>query len=1016
MLALLDGVFLWEHAGDWLAWLIDASIKAAVVLGLALASSVVLRRAEARVRHTLWSAALLGVLAVPVLSHVMPSWRLSLLPAFTVSPPQSASTHVLKHWSDRTCDDAVAPPGALRRPQGEMLATTSTPVPASTEAPRSPVGAESLEPLSDGNGHSEAGTQQPREAQSMALDPPMTASAANVVPLHWVLGTLIVWLIGTAFVLSWLLLGLVRVSGFARRGSHLTDESWCGLTAKLSIQLALPRNIRFLESDEVAVPLTWGYPRPVILLPADAESWSPERRRLVLLHELSHIKRNDWLIQVLAQIACAVYWFNPLVWIAVKRLYVEREQACDDDVIALGIKPSEYATHLLDIARLMPLRRAAPTVTLAMARCCRLKGRVMSVLNSGSRKRRGMALFVPVILSVTGVILTVAAIRPWTDPSAPIPTAMSTLTDPDSVEQPNSHNTRNEPIEERLMRVYVETQTSGEQPRPSDEDPANNDELKKSLHGELECLHEQMQAIAESLARIRQQMQPSAEESESVPFEAYASVCHTCHKDHRSIPEQDQSCRTCHEGTERIPEPTQTCDTCHEDRQHVREQTKPCSPCHEDTECLTRSEKTCRVCHGDLEHVQEHTQECSSCHRDVERFQEQTQPCRAYHEEMGQVRSQKQPTGEKRECSHRGTRPSHKRITQELQSDVGQTAGLHSKIMQPLDDPGVLALLELLDEHNRESLRGRGRPKPKTAKELLSLLGIGKLPNLALTESEQRLGGLMRNQPDPYAPFGTLAQVGKLLAATSEWAELRGEAGRTPESQSKIVHPLDDLDVLALLEVLDEHNRANLRGRLRPKPKTAKELLSPLRIDRLFGRTKEENKREPDKRSASRTPLESIAPDDWDYRVLRVVEGIVRLFERSTDSIWPGYNLARRPWVVYIPDKWALLVNYGDDIAGFTEYPRGWPDIGRPVRFHAGPYQGLVGQLVFDFSLGDLKTIAIGLPGDPSKARRLRNRSPEKVLFEHIVHEAFHQYQHEVFGEIPWGREERYPILDRDNT
>ena len=639
MLALFDGVFFWEHAGDWLVWLIDASVKAAVILGLALVGSVVLRRAEARLRHTLWSAALLGVLAVPVLSHVMPSWRLSLLPAFTVSPPQSATTHSLKHWPCRTCDDAVAPPGALCSTQGETLVTTSTPLLASTQAHSLPVGAESLEPLSDRNSHSEADTRRPRKTQSMVVDPPMSVSPANVIPLHWVLGALTVWLIGTASVLGWLLLGLVRVNRFARRGSQLTDESWRSLIEQLTVQLALPRDVRFVESDEVAVPLTWGFPRPVILLPADAKSWSPERRRLVLLHELSHIKRNDWLIQVLAQIACAMYWFNPLVWIAVKRLYVEREQACDDDVIALGIKPSEYATHLLDIARLMPLRRAAPTVTLAMARCCQLKGRVMSVLNSSSRKRRGMALFVPVILSVIGVILTIAAIRPWADPSAPMPTTTSALTDPDSVEQPNSHKTGDKPTEGHLMRAYIEAQAGGGQPPPSDEEPAVNDEPEKSLHGELECLHEQMQAIAEKLARIRQQMQPSVEESESIPFEAYASMCHTCHKDHGSIPVQDQSCRTCHEGPERILEPTQTCDTCHEDRQRVPEQTEPCSPCHEDTECLTHSEKTCRACHGDLEHVQEHSQECKSCHGDVERFQEQTQACRACHEEMGQPKS-----------------------------------------------------------------------------------------------------------------------------------------------------------------------------------------------------------------------------------------------------------------------------------------------------------------------------------------------------------------------------------------
>ncbi len=79
--------------------------------------------------------------------------------------------------------------------------------------------------------------------------------------------------------------------------------------------------------------MTCGAWHPVLLLPDAAENWPLERRRVVLLHELAHIKRLDWLTQTLAYIAGSLHWFNPLVWLAARRMRVEREQACDDLVL-----------------------------------------------------------------------------------------------------------------------------------------------------------------------------------------------------------------------------------------------------------------------------------------------------------------------------------------------------------------------------------------------------------------------------------------------------------------------------------------------------------------------------------------------------------------------------------------------------------------------------------------------------------------------------------------------------------
>jgi hypothetical protein len=144
---------------------------------------------------------------------------------------------------------------------------------------------------------------------------------------------------------------------------------------------------------------------------------------------------------------------------------------------------------------------------------------------------------------------------------------------------------------------------------------------------------------------------------------------------------------------------------------------------------------------------------------------------------------------------------------------------------------------------------------------------------------------------------------------------------------------------------------------------------------------------------------------DNGYTTLKICEGVIQLFKQFPDSVWPGYNLAQSPFIVYVPDRWSLLFNYSKETDDFTSYPKDWPDLATQVLFHPGQYKDLAGQLVFDFPIDTLKVAAIPLAG-----------KSEVELFAFIVHEGFHQYQGSAFGEIPWEREEKYPIQDSQNT
>ena len=172
------------------------------------------------------------------------------------------------------------------------------------------------------------------------------------------------------------------------------------------LQLGVNGRVRLLIHPGKTIPVVWGIRQSRLLLPEAVRQWSGEQLRSVLLHELAHIKRRDTVAQLLAQVACALHWFNPLVWFAAWRLGVERERACDDLVLASGVRASAYAGHLLDVVTGLSSAQWTPSCGLAMARKSSLEGRLIAVL-SENPNRRGVSVALAAFALAVGIGIAV---------------------------------------------------------------------------------------------------------------------------------------------------------------------------------------------------------------------------------------------------------------------------------------------------------------------------------------------------------------------------------------------------------------------------------------------------------------------------------------------------------------------------------------------------------------------------------------------------------------------------------
>lgn len=394
--ALLESITHPDFARLLLAAGLDAALKGALLLALAGVLTALLRQASAATRHLVWCLALCSLLVLPVFSVLLPSWNVLRVPTLP--------------FEIRVVEAPAPTEGGERSVAASELSVPEalSPGVASPDVPF--LGAEGT-----GGTH---GTPAAEPAGNVL--PALLSLYDEVRRAHWTVWLLLIWASGAGFVLGRSLLGSFGVRRLARRATPIYDIEWLDLADELGDRLFLRRPVRLLRSAQAAMPMTWGTWRPVVLLPDTADAWAPVRRRCVLLHEFAHVKRRDTLTQALAQVACALFWFNPLAWVAARQMRTEREKACDDYVISGGARPSDYASHLLDIARSTRPTYVAPFTAVAMARPSQLEGRVLSILDPKRHRSTLGRLRMSLGLGLAAaVVLPLAALRFQAAPAEP---------------------------------------------------------------------------------------------------------------------------------------------------------------------------------------------------------------------------------------------------------------------------------------------------------------------------------------------------------------------------------------------------------------------------------------------------------------------------------------------------------------------------------------------------------------------------------------------------------------------
>jgi beta-lactamase regulating signal transducer with metallopeptidase domain/Flp pilus assembly protein TadD len=341
-------------------------VKASLLLGVAQLALKAMPSISAATRHLVLTTALAAFLLIPVFGYVVPAWQLRVLPPASRPAAIPAASSEPVRRAVQTVVPAALPATQVDPPGVVTVVATPTPAPAAV-----------------------------RPARSWA----------------WSEIAIFVWLTIAALLLARLFLGMLRVSWIISSGEPLSPRAF-DLVNAAKLRLGITRAVSLVRSNQIQVPMIWGCFRPALLLPMTSESWPEEQLEVVILHELGHLKRWDFVTLVIGNLVTSLFWFHPQVWLADLTARRECERACDDLVLTSGTKASDYAGHLLSFVKLMPAVERFGAVTLGMSRRSQLEGRLLAILHPSlpraSATRRGLVVGA---VAAAAIILPLSALR-----------------------------------------------------------------------------------------------------------------------------------------------------------------------------------------------------------------------------------------------------------------------------------------------------------------------------------------------------------------------------------------------------------------------------------------------------------------------------------------------------------------------------------------------------------------------------------------------------------------------------
>jgi TonB family protein len=313
-----------------------------------------LRRASAAARHLVWSLGLGAMLALPFISLTLPAWD---VPAITTWLSGSASKR-----------NAAKEESPVFREKSQIQGDDTT-----------------------------------------RVSPATVATADHRFRAGWIL---LLWAIGLSLLAARIAVGEWRVLRITRRSVPFETAQAKAVLESVRSSFRLSRAVWLRTSAEIVVPFTRGGLRPAVLLPAEAQRWSRKQLEWALAHELAHVRRNDYLTQMAAQLARALFWFHPLVWLAAFAMCKERERACDDILLSLGHPAADYAEFLLLLSRSLQHSNRAWSTSVAMAQSSQLEGRMKALLDPKLNHQplaASRAMLITILAA--SLLLPVAALR-----------------------------------------------------------------------------------------------------------------------------------------------------------------------------------------------------------------------------------------------------------------------------------------------------------------------------------------------------------------------------------------------------------------------------------------------------------------------------------------------------------------------------------------------------------------------------------------------------------------------------